>query len=422
MCIRLQSFGAVCLLIVLTLLTVSCSWQEERGRDNLAPIPFGSNFTPQWSPDGRFLVTYADLGLIAVDANGRRIWSLGQRPRESLSVPALAVDGRLAYTKMRRKSRLGIFIGQLFVADYDPARRSLEFADTDANGNRAVASVDLANFRHSLWCWSAWSPDGAQVACHGAGNISIVDRTGVPVGNFRLDPPAEWDLSGGFFGVTHMDWSPDGQRIAMIVEYGSVENPEYSLLTVQPDGSNLRALVSAAGYNALSALEWSADGQRIFVIQTPPGGPAELVSVQSNGSRQDRLAILDRAERADAPVYIPGESALQLSPDGKRLLLTYRKIWMNDLELGVATSSVHTVNTDGSNLRLVSRQDDALYTSWSPDGSRIAVATPHNDAAILYTMDTDGGDIKVLLERNASGEIVSGYGKHTATGGDGESR
>lgn len=176
--------------------------------------------------------------------------------------------------------------------------------------------------------------------------------------------------------------------------------------------------MSAAGYNALSALEWSADGQRIFVIHTPPGGPAELVSVQLNGSRQGRLAILDRAERADARVYIPGESALQLSPDSKRLLLTYRKIWMNDLEFSSATSSVHTVNTDGSNLRLVSRQDDALYTSWSPDGSRIAVATPHSDAAILYTMDTGGGDIKVLLERDASGEIVSGYGKHPAADGD----
>ena len=113
MCIRLRAFGAVCLLIVLTLLmTVSCSWQEESARDNLVPILSVANFAPQWSTDGKFLVTYADLGLIAADTDGRRIWSLGQRPRESLSVPALAADGRLAYTKMRRKSRLRIFIEQ----------------------------------------------------------------------------------------------------------------------------------------------------------------------------------------------------------------------------------------------------------------------------------------------------------------------
>lgn len=107
MCIRLQSFGAVCLLIVLTLLTVSCSWNEERVRDNLAPIPFGSNFTPQWSPDGKFLVTYADRGLIVVDTDGRLRWRLGQSRRDSLSAPALSAAGRLAYAKTRLKNNWG---------------------------------------------------------------------------------------------------------------------------------------------------------------------------------------------------------------------------------------------------------------------------------------------------------------------------
>lgn len=204
----------------------------------------------------------------------------------------------------------------------------------------------------------------------------------------------------------------------MILRHGA--GSDYVLITVNPDGSDRQTLVSATGRDALSALEWSADGQRIFVIHAPASGAAALASVRSNGSDQKRLGGIDDVEYVGASNF--SNETLQISPDGKHLLLTSRYILMNDDAFARAITSMHTINTDGSNLRLVSRQDDALYTAWSPDGSRIAVATPHNDATILYTMDTDGGDIKVLLEHNASGEIVSGYGKHTATGGDGESR
>ena len=413
MCILLRAFGAVCLLIVLTLMTVSCSWGEERARDHLAPIPFGSNFTPQWSPDGRFLVTYADLGLIAVDTDGRQRWRLGQSRRDELHAPALSAAGRLAYAKIRLKNKLRIFLGQLFVAGYNPDRRSLEIADADANGNGSIASVDVKSLKHPFLCWPAWSPDGSKVACYSWAGISIFHHTGTPISSFVLDRPAGWNDYRGF-AITHLSWSPDGQRIAMILGHGA--GSDYVLITVNPDGSDRQTLVSAAGREALSALEWSADGQRIFVIHAPTGGSAALVSVQSNDSDQKRLGGIDDVEYVGTSNF--SNETLQISPDGKHLLLTSRYIWMNDDEFAGATSSIHTINTDGTNLRLVSRQDDALYTSWSPDGSRIVVATPHNDAGILYTMDTDGGDIKVLLERDASGEIVSGYGKHPATDGD----
>lgn len=421
MFIRLRAFGAVCLLIVLTLLmTVSCSWGEERARDNLAPIPFGANFTPQWSPDGKFLVTYADLGLIVVDTDGRQRWRLGQSRRDGLHAPALSAAGRLAYAKIRLKNKLGIFIERWFATDYNPDRRSLEIADADANGNGSIASVDVKSLKHPFLCWPAWSPDGSQVACYSWAGISIFHHTGTPISSFVLDRPEGWNDYRGF-AITHLDWSPDGQRIAMILRHGA--GSDYVLITVKPDGSDRRTLVSAAGRESLSALEWSADGQKIFTIyRTSSSDPAELVSVHSNGSNLRSLVILDGAEYAGASNYFPIEEELRLSPDSKQLLLTSREIWTPEVEFDRAVTSLHTVNTDGTGMRLVSRQKDALYTSWSPDGSRIAVATPHSDTTILYTMDTDGGDIKVLLERDASGEIVSGYGKHTATGGDGESR
>ena len=44
------------------------------------------------------------------------------------------------------------------------------------------------------------------------------------------------------------------------------------------------------------------------------------------------------------------------------------------------------------------------YASWSPDGPQIAVLTEFSDAH-LSTMAPDGSDVRVLVRREADGDL-----------------
>ena len=60
----------------------------------------------------------------------------------------------------------------------------------------------------------------------------------------------------------------------------------------------------------------------------------------------------------------------------------------------------------GSDLRLLPAV--GTRAAWSPDGSRIAIYQPgyREPDYTLYTMSRDGTDLRVLVEKDANGNLV----------------
>ncbi len=64
--------------------------------------------------------------------------------------------------------------------------------------------------------------------------------------------------------------------------------------------------------------------------------------------------------------------------------------------------ALYVVDADGSDLRNIG---NGFYASWSPDSSRIAVATPHGSDTVVYTTALDGSDVRVLVRKRGDGVL-----------------
>jgi Tol biopolymer transport system component len=92
---------------------------------------------------------------------------------------------------------------------------------------------------------------------------------------------------------------------------------------------------------------------------------------------------IETVVQADTGFY----QALSWAPDGSKLLLSV-------LDWGVGpsgfTSRVYEIESDGSGFGPVTDGPRDGWTSWSPDGSRVAFAAVRGENLDIYTADADG--------------------------------
>ena len=376
------------------------------------------DFSPAWSPDGEFIITYAGYGLHGVRTDGSQAWQIRKRKRDFLSSPDISVDGRLAFQSRRANS----WVRNLLETFAFPKRQEhrIEMVDVDVERAGRVTSTEVG-FRRNL----AWSPDGQLLAYRSRGLV-FLDRTGNQVGEFDFFQPYRGHMEG-FEGlsVKQFAWSPSSDRLA-VVAWSNSDGAGDALVMVDIDGSPPEIIFRAEEGIVLSAPAWSPDGETIFYItrpikpvRPPPESiPLDLQSIFPDGSGRRVLANLgdDAAYRRaleTAGMRIINEE-IHVCPNEKSLLLVTR---------GVSTHtgfrryyaggqvSLHVANMDTGELDRITYEQDALFASWSPDCSRIAVASPHREDVMLYTMNADGSDPQVLLERNERGKIQPGHSR-----------
>ncbi|HSN88234.1 MAG TPA: protein kinase [Thermoanaerobaculia bacterium] len=233
------------------------------------------NWSPVWSPDGRFLYFASDRGgsmnlwRVAVDERSGQVQGAPEpvtTSSEWSALPSLSRDGRhLVYATRSSRSfvELVTLEPETGRADGPP---SLVY-----QGARAVRSCDI-------------SPDGAWLALRAS---SPVDDLFV----IRPDGSELRQLTDDLARDRMPRWSPDGSRIL----FASNRSGKYEAWTIRPDGSGLTQITDLPDRPVFLPF-WSPDGRRIGFMY---------------GSRG--TALLDLAAPRSPPHVLPP------LPDGKAL-------------------------------------------------------------------------------------------------------
>jgi Tol biopolymer transport system component len=190
-------------------------------------------------------------------------------------------------------------------------------------------------------------------------------------------------------------------------------DPYMSIFEANPDGSGLKRLTTAKGYNAEGS--YSPDGKQIVFCSNRSGEKnLELYIMDADGSNVRQLT--------QAPDCYNGGPFF--SPDGKRVIFRSDRKKKDHLQL-------YVINSDGTGEKALT--DDLNWVFWAPywykDGKHIVyTAADHSDPLRrpnydLYWMNLETGK-KVRLTYNPGADVLpvfSGDGRKlmwTSTRGD----
>lgn len=212
-------------------------------------------------------------------------------------------------------------------------------------------------------------------------------------------------VSTGKGACTCAYFHPDGRKILFASTHLAADEPEkdaeddggykwsfhehMDIFEADLDGSNLRRITDAPGYDAEGS--YSTDGTRI-VFTSQRDGDLEIYTMRADGTQQER--ITNAAGYDGGPFY---------SPDGKTIL--YRADHRND---GKMNLQLRAVDADGRNDRAIT--DNPVFNwcpYWHPSGSSFIftqadhAGRPNYD---LYMTTLDGDRfIRITYDENFDG-------------------
>ena len=363
---------------------------------------------PEWSKDGSHIVFERiwsfkgrgpDDGFYVVASDGSRLWSM---PAKRAYWPSLSPDGSsIAYSITPSQYMLPFYI---------------ETSRSDGSNRKRLTESRLNDASPS------WSPDGKRIAFSRFTPAHTGDR-----GIYVMNADGS-DLSWVYRFRSSIDgndevteihrigpkWSPDGKTLAfVVVEYQESVGTRYVLYTIGADGSNLIRMFETVRQNVyyghypglidtiLGAPAWSPDGRKLGFIRSilldyrdfpegdeidaPPG--LTVYTIDADGSNLRAVS-----ELGDGPYPL----GLSWSPDGTDILFTFH-----------SGGDGYAVSANNSDYRELGKGGSS--SSWSPDGSRIAVMTtldpesPRSD--YLYTVAPDGSDVRTLVVSDDDGDL-----------------
>lgn len=389
----------------------------------------GPDSSPQWSGDGVHIVTsflrtqgptsdpgFGSRGASAtfvVAADGRGMVSVMDAGKTTASPER----SRLAFTK------------------YPPRRVTADDSRDAVIGISDLKGVNQQSFSEAIGRGPIWSPQGDQIAFvrlepderrffvfpHKPSGVFTVSPDG---SNLRKIATISIPEDGNVKAMTYdgsLAWSSDSENLFFL------NYEQDTIYRVDADGSGLDEWFlypSSRGesqYPIRSPLAWSPDGESMAFVAFPANGTLSLFIVDRDGSIASELALTDLPlAKSDFPHLTV--SSLEWSPDGENILMALRpriplpSIWNSDNDL--YDQRLFLVNARSLEVAEVGRGSAA---SWSPDGSRIAVAkslwgaiqagssrTPafYEDNIALLTMAPDGSDVQILARYDWRGHLI----------------
>jgi eukaryotic-like serine/threonine-protein kinase len=227
------------------------------------------------------------------------------------------------------------------------------------------------------------------------------------VGLRGVEPGGKQERELGWFGWSGMnDMTPDGKQI-LFDEEGDGGGPNYTIFLRNTDGSPPVRIGEGVG------LGISADGNRV-ITQPAKGGPLSLVptgagearvlthddvnysdarfladgkhllTVGTEAGRGVRDYVIDLADGTAKPVTPEGTAGLQISPDGRSVILRGPD----------GTAGVRLV--EGGDIRPIPGIDSRFYiTGWFPDGSSVYVrSSGRQNPAVVFKASVATGKME----------------------------
>jgi Tol biopolymer transport system component len=188
----------------------------------------------------------------------------------------------------------------------------------------------------------------------------------------NADGSANTQISHAAVGLNHLDWSPDGRRMALV---GYITDNNWSIYLMDADGSNLTRLTHN-GVVEDSEPAWEPGGARIAFTRSYPAqnDRSELWLMNADGSNQHWIGI-----EGFGPKWSPGGS---------------RFVYCSN---STGNWELYTCRINGSGVRRLTQTNDLeTLPIWSPDGSEILFTSTRDGISEIHVMKADGTDRRGL--------------------------
>jgi Tol biopolymer transport system component len=208
-----------------------------------------------------------------------------------------------------------------------------------------------------------------------AADLSFVTAAGL----FRIESDRgdrQALLHGEDLAVNALAWSPDGQRLAVVHNYGDVYRVDLEAETIQ------RIFASDCSRSPSIDLAWQISGDTLVINYRCPGAPGVLDQwrVYLSSPAGDLTSVAALPEALESDVF--------LAPDGRRAAyVTNQHIFVDRLD---GTPPLQITQTPG----IYGAAGSPL--AWSPDGTRLAFYEGRYPFQRLNVVRADGGDRRLL--------------------------
>ena len=217
----------------------------------------------------------------------------------------------------------------------------------------------------------------------------------------RLTSPPTRQALGGDSGPV---WSPNGRRIVYERNLPYWGDDRFRLVAVPARGGLSRPLTRGP-YDAMPS--YSPDGRRIAFVRLTRSVVASTVSLYTMDAHGRHVAQLVSNGLDVSPAW---------SPDGRTIAFSR----LADPSLPIEEATLYLADADGSNVRqLGSSPVKGVSPSWSPDGTRLAFVSfrDHNEPRCpasscppngeIYVVAADGSSLTRLTRSRADDEHPS---------------
>ena len=197
------------------------------------------------------------------------------------------------------------FSEDVFHSSLSPDRSRVAFATIRHGNNYEIGVSEPGGSNYSRLTDSefseshpVWSPDGSRIAFIRGGALYAMDSDGSNVE--KLAPRAN--------SIGHQAWSPDGRKLAFLDR----KNSSYHFYTVAADGSSLTKIAEAVS----SLPAWAPDGNAIVIML---GYEPTVLTVNPDGSGMRELVTLNLTLLPQ--LRLGPNRRLSWSPDSSEILL-----------------------------------------------------------------------------------------------------